>query len=139
MLINKNQFRSIEGFLVKNKTIEHFEKENGKILGRMMITKAEIPQNIQINTDNLGHVHAFNASFDFYNTVLGVAIKLPEKEFVSDLWMIAQDKNQDEVDKAWIDFFLQTLLENIEDNGCYGIPMYSFVNDTSSFTVIPTK
>ncbi len=104
----------------------------------MMIARAEIPQEIQIDTNDLNNAHAFNASFDFYNIVLGVAIRLPEKKFVSGVWITPQQKEADEVDEAWIEFFIQTLLENIESDGSYGVPMYSFLNDTESFTVVPT-
>ena len=117
MLINEEMFKLVENTCTENGIIERFEKENGKILGRMMITKAEIPQKIQNDINDLKHVHAFCASFDFYNTVLGVAVRLPKKEIISDLWIISQDGEQDDIDEAWIDFFLQTLIENIEDDG----------------------
>ena len=35
-------------------------------------------------------------------------------------------------------FFIRTLFEHIGDDGSYGIPMYSFVNNTADFTAVPT-
>ena len=38
----------------------------------------------------------------------------------------------------WVKFFIRTLFENIAPDGTYGIPMYSFVNNTADFTAVPT-
>ena len=40
--------------------------------------------------------------------------------------------------EEWVKFFIQTLLEHIDDEGNFGVPMYAFVNDTSDFTAVPT-
>lgn len=137
MLINEELFNTVEQKLIENGTISDFEKNNGKIKGRMMITTAAIPDNITIeNTDSL---FAFECSFDFYDSIIGIAIYVNTLRVASPLWVTPQIENAEEPAKEWVEFFLQTLTENIAHKDSFGIPMYTFVNDTSSFTVVPTK
>ena len=36
-------------------------------------------------------------------------------------------------------FFIKTLMQSIEPDGSFGVPVYSFVSDTSDITVVPAK
>ena len=40
--------------------------------------------------------------------------------------------------REWIDFFVHTVLDNIQEDGSFGIPMYSFVADVGDLTIVPT-
>lgn len=40
--------------------------------------------------------------------------------------------------EEWVKYFIRTLFENITPDGTYGIPMYSFDNNTADFTAVPT-
>ena len=42
-------------------------------------------------------------------------------------------------DLEMVEFFLKTLTEHIEEDGSFGIPIYSFINDTSDMTVVPVS
>ena len=62
-----------------------------------------------------------------------------ELKILSPLWVTEQTENAEQPDKVWIKFFLTTLAENISDDGSFGVPMYTFLNDNSDFTVVPTR
>jgi len=138
MLIDNNMFNIVEQVLSQNGTIEDFEKENGKIIGRMMITLTDIPEDIEFVKNNKS-IFAFECSFDFYDVSIGVVLDTKELKVLSPIWLIEQSPNAEQPDRVWIDFFMKTLAENISDDGSFGIPMYTFLNDNSDFTVIPTK
>lgn len=36
-----------------------------------------------------------------------------------------------------MEFFIKTLVTHIAEDGSFGVPIYSFVNDTCDMTVIP--
>ena len=138
MLINQELFNTVEQALLKNGTIADFENENGKITGRMMITLTDIPEDIKIDKKN-NSIYAFVCSFDFYDASIGVVLDVKELKVLSPLWVTEQVENAEQPDQVWIEFFLTTLAENISDDGSFGVPMYTFLNDNSDFTVVPTR
>ena len=138
MLINEELFERVEKSLSKNGTIERFEKENGKITGRMMITLTDVPENIEI-VKNTKSAYAFECSFDFYDVSLGIVLDVTELEVISPIWATEQIPDSEQPDSVWIEFFLKTLVKNISDDGSFGVPIYTFLNDNSDFTVVPTK
>ncbi|MCD8161629.1 MAG: hypothetical protein LUE61_10810 [Clostridiales bacterium] len=70
MLADAEQFDVVERMLRENGSIEKFEKESGKILGRMMITRGEVPDDLDIVVPAGSHV--FIGTFDFYDCSLGL-------------------------------------------------------------------
>ena len=48
MLANPEAFRTVEEALKAMGVLEKFEKENGPVLGRAMITLTEIPESIPV-------------------------------------------------------------------------------------------
>lgn len=138
MLINQELFNTVEQALLKNGTIDDFENENGKITGRMMITLTDIPEDIEIKK-NKKSIYAFECSFDFYDVSIGVVLDTKELEVLSPIWATKQSPNAEQPDRVWIDFFLTTLAENISDDGSFSVPIYTFLNDSSDFTVTPTR
>ena len=139
MLIDQKMFESVENILIEQGKIAAFEAENGKILGRMMITKAEIPEGIDVKLVNGRRPQAFEASFDFYDSTVGLAIYTDAKEAASGIWITPQKAGADPPSNDWIEFFVEKLMECIEEDGSYGIPIYSFVNDTCDMTIVPVK
>ncbi len=138
MLINQELFNTVEQALLKNGTINAFENENGKITGRMMITITDIPEDIKIDKHKKS-IYAFECSFDFYDVAIGIVLDTKELKVLSPIWATEQIPNAEQPDRVWIDFFLKTLAENISDDGYFGIPIYTFLNDSSDFTVTPTR
>lgn len=138
MLIDEELFNNIEKILLEKGTISDFEKGNGKITGRMMITLTDIPEDIEIDK-NKKSIYAFECSFDFYDVSIGVVLDTKELKALSPIWATEQVPNAEQPDSMWIDFFLKTLVENILDDGSFGVPIYTFLNNNSDYSVVPTK
>ncbi|MBP5273810.1 MAG: hypothetical protein ILO36_02605 [Abditibacteriota bacterium] len=137
MLTDPEMFETVENALRENGQIERFEKENGKIKGRMMITLAEIPEGIEVKPDGDKVPRAFEASFDFYDSVIGIAMYTAERKAASGLWVTPQKEGAEKPSKDWMIFFIQTLVKHLGEDGTWGVPIYSFVNDTCDMTVVP--
>ena len=136
MLICGNLFGELENALIENGTIEKFEKKNGKVKGRMMITLADIPNGIDVE-ENEKHLQAFECSFDFLDVTFIVVVNTHEQKTVSSVWINKQKPDAEEPDKTWMDFFLKTLSLSFFDDGSYSCPLYTFLNDSADFTVVP--
>lgn len=139
MLIDKEMFDAVETMLIRQGRIAAFEAENGKILGRMMITQADVPEDIDARFVDGKTPGAFEASFDFYDSTVGMALYTDTREAASGIWITPQKDGADPPAREWIEFFVEKLLESIEEDGSYGIPIYSFVNDTCDMTIVPMK
>ena len=139
MLSDPVQFKAVEEGLAGMGVIEKFESENGAILGRAMITLTEIPDSIPISRPDRENLTAFEVSFDFCNVALGVAVDTKKKTLESSVWGRYQTPGAEKPAQEWVKFFLQTLFEHIGEDGSYAIPMYSFVNNTSDFTAVPSS
>lgn len=137
MLSNPEMFKNVENTLRGQESFNEWIQENGEITGRMMIEKVDLPDGIEIKHPREYAPVAFEASFDFYDVMIGIAVFAETKDFASSLWMHYQDEDASLPDHTWITFFLDKLLESIHDDGTFGYPIYSLVNDTSDITVIP--
>ena len=138
MLADPEMFEAVESSLRENGQIERFEKEYGKIKGRMMITLGEIPEGIEAAPNGDAVPQAFEASFDFYDAVLGIAMYTDERKAATGVWVTPQKKGAEHPSREWIEFFIKTLIGNMGFDGISGYPIYSFVNDTCDMTVVPT-
>ena len=139
MLIDTKAFPYLEEYLKKNGTIDRFEQEYGKIKGRMMITLCDIPEEyitLQIDGEQ---PYGFEASFDFYDSTVAFIFYPASKTIGSGLWVTPQKEGAESPSKEWIDFFVHTLVNNIIEDGGFGIPMYTFLSDIGDFTVVPAK
>ena len=138
MLANEKLFEKLEESLREKGKIQAFEKENGPITGRMMIMPVDLPDDNDIKMIPGKKAVAFEATFDFYNVAIGIALYPELGQVASKIWVTPQTDNPDDPDDAWAEFFVQTLAQSIDEDGNYGYPIYSFVNDTSDMTVVPT-
>ena len=139
MLNDPELFQNVENALRTMGTIKTFEDENGPILGRVMITRTEIPDGVTVPRTDRENLTAFEASFDFCNVALGVVVDTKKKTLESSVWGRYQTPGAERPSDEWVKFFIQTLFEHIADDGSFGIPMYSFVNNTADFTAVPTS
>ena len=137
MLIDKDKFEIVEQMLVEQDKIEAFEQENGEILGRMMITIDTMPEELADEVEIKDDLTVFTASFDFYDMTVSAAVYTQSKE-VAKMWLTPQADDAEQPAREWISFFIEKLFMGIDDDGGYGIPMCSFVTDTTDMTVIPT-
>lgn len=138
MLSNVEAFDKLESILVEDGTIAKFEEESGKILGRMMIDLCEIPENLKGEIELTDSIYAFQGTFDFYDVALGIALDVRIMEVKSGLWITPQTEQYDEPSQEWVEYFIETLVKGIND-GAFGVPIYTFVNDASSFEVYPNE
>ena len=137
MLIDKTQFELVEKTLREQGKLAAFEKENGTVLGRMMITTDTIPEYILQDIEVRNDLKAFTASFDFYEMTVSAAVYTRSWEFTGALWLSPQTADAERPVHEWITFFLEKLFESIDEDGNYGVPICSFVTDTSDMTVVP--
>ena len=142
MLIDSSSFKRLEESLIEQGKIEKFEKESGKILGRVMITIGNIPDDIKedILIDNEeDDLIIFNCSFDFYKSILGIALYKKDLKLASRIWITEQEDGAEEPSQDWIEFFIRLLVENVvESNDGFGYPIYAFVNNDSEMVIVPT-
>lgn len=140
MLKDPKLFSEVEHMDIIQDRIKNFEKEEGPIKGRMMITDAIIPPELESQIDvNNPDVHAFEGTFDFYDMAIGIALNTRTQQITSGIWMTPQVDGAEEPSKDWIGFFLEKLMSAFDEDGGYGIPIYSFVTDESDMTIVPTK
>lgn len=138
MLSNPELFKKVEDGLKENGIIKGFEDEHGPVLGRVMITTTEIPDGVKVVREDRENLTAFEASFDFCNVTLGVVVDTKKKTLESSVWGRYQVAGATRPTEDWVKFFIRTLVEHIDEDGNFGVPMYCFVNDTSDFTAVPT-
>lgn len=137
MLLDKDKFGTMENLLRENGTLEKYGKMHGEIIGRMMITLTEIPEELDIQIEDGRSVYAFACSFDFYDTSLGIALYTDTLTVASPLWCTPQSAEAETPNEEWTEFFIITLAENIDERGKLGIPMYTFLYNVGDFTVTP--
>lgn len=138
MLKDQAQFEIVEEALRKDGSIVRFEKECGPVKGRMMITITDIPEGIKIAEKRDTAPTAFEASFDFYDSTVGIALYTKDRTPATGIWVTPQEEDAEAPAGDWIEFFIKTLVSSIDDDGSYGIPIYSLVSDTADLTVVPT-
>ena len=137
MLIDKDKFEIVEQMLIEQGRIEAFEQENGAILGRIMITTDTMPEELAEEVEIKDDLTVFTASFDFYDMTVSAAVYTQSKK-VAKMWLTPQADDAEQPAREWISFFIEKLFMGIDDEGGYGIPMCSFVTDTSDMTIVPT-
>ena len=137
MLADQEKFDSLESLLKENGTIKRFKKECGKIKGRMMITQTDVPADIEVKPHGDAIPFAFEASFDFYDSTAGLAIYTADRQLATGIWVTPQKDGAEPPAKEWIEFFINTLVSHLGEDGSFSIPIYSFVTDTSDMTIVP--
>lgn len=105
----------------------------------MMITLSNVPDEIEVDDAASDDILAFCGSFDFYNSTVGFAISRSTMQPVTGIWITPQEENAAEPSEEWTRFFVSTTMDNISEDGSFGIPMYTFISDICDFTVVPTK
>lgn len=136
MLFDIEAFERIEKELHEKGKIEEFEKENGKIKGRMMITLGNIPDDLEIELKS--DCFVFIGSFDFYDASVGIAIDKETKELASALWITPQVDDAEQPSDDWIEFFFRILAEYVINADGFGVPICCFLTDESEMIIVPT-
>lgn len=139
MLADKELFAEIEKILAEQGVIDEFEKENGKIKGRMMITIGEVPANLKDDIPIEEGDRVFVGTFDFYNASVGLVLNTVTMTVKGGMWVTNQVEDAEPPSKEWSEFFIGTLAKNIRSDESFGVPMYTFCTDEADFTVVPTR
>ncbi len=139
MLIDKEQFETIEQELIANGKLADFVANSGEIKGRMMITLGEVPDNIEVRAEEGRPHYAFEASFDWCDAVIGIAMFPDTVEPASDMWLTPQKAGAGAPPQEWIEFFVEQLFEGFKEDGSFAVPIYSFVSETSEMTIYPDR
>lgn len=143
MLKDEKAFDILEQDLREKGNIQKFENECGKILGRVLIDFGEIPSDLEesvLGNNKREDLFIFNCSFDFYDTILGIAIKKGTLELASGLWITEQKEGAEAPAKDWIDFFIRMLAENVlNTKEEFGMPIYIFINNDSEMVIQPSS
>ena len=135
MLADKNLFSLIEYSLRENGSLPDFEKNNGKVKGRMMIRPVQIPDEIFNHIDTDREFYALEGSFDFFNASICAVLYRNPKEFDENMWFSLQNETAEDPTQEWIDYFLNTVWDAIPENGDFSMPVFSFVNEKNALTV----
>ena len=135
MIADKNLFSLAEYTIMQKGVLQAFEKENGKIMGRMLILPAAIPDEILGLIDAEREMVAFEASFDFIDTTIGAVLYRNPKGFDENMWFGLQREDSVEPTQDWIDFFLNAVWDQIPDEGEFHAPFFSFINEKNALTI----
>lgn len=140
MLVNSDLFNRIEKSLKDNGVLEQYEKDEGKVIGRMMISVGDVPKDINISSELTESTHCFIASFDFYDVEIGLLLDIKTKRTKSGIFIVPQSENHQEPTQEWVEFFISILAEYLEvdENGSFYTPIYTFIFKEADFTVVPT-
>ena len=139
MLANPELFQTLEDDLKRQGVIQRFEAEQGKIIGRMMITPGDIPDNLKKDIKIEDGDSVFIGTFDFYESSVGIVLNTYQMEVKSPLWVTPQITGAESPSEDWCKFFLETLVKSINADGSFGYPFYTFCASVGDFTVVPAS
>lgn len=137
MLEDSKLFQTVEKILNERGVIQRFENENGKIIGRMMITLGEVPENLKAEICIDDGDFTFIGTFDFYDSEIGLVMNTKTRKLKSGLWINEQKAGAEPPSEDWCHFFIETLVKSIHEDGTFGYPLYTFCSSTGDFTVVP--
>ena len=138
MLKDKKYYNLVKKQLDKDKILEKFEKNNGKITSVMEIDVVKVPENVNIDQkeDHDEGIYAFGVSFSNINQNAGVLLDIKEFKPLSPFWIFDQEKSQKDISQNDLKFFMETLVENIED-GNTNFPIFVFYNSKNKLSISP--
>ncbi|MDU3687431.1 MAG: hypothetical protein E7G18_01900 [Anaerococcus hydrogenalis] len=138
MLKDKKYYNLVKKQLDKDKILEKFEKNNGKITNVMEIDVVNIPDNVKIDQkeDHENGIYAFGVSFSNLKQNAGVLLDIKEFKPLSPFWIFNQNTNQKDISQNDLKFFMETLVENIED-GKTNFPIFVFYNNKNKLSISP--
>ena len=137
MLFSQELFDEVEAFLDEDGSLAEFEQENGEVLGRMMIDMIDPPENMNLQIPEGSY--GFGASFDFCDCVIGLVLDPETKKAGSGIWSVEQEDGAEPPTQGMIEFFMDTLLDQIESGDSFAFPMFTLIAENGSLTVMPVE
>lgn len=104
----------------------------------MEIDVVKVPENVNIDQkeDHDEGIYAFGVSFSNINQNAGVLLDIKEFKPLSPFWIFNQEKSQKDISQNDLKFFMETLVENIED-GNTNFPIFVFYNSKNKLSISP--
>ena len=69
---------------------------------------------------------------------IGIVLNTRLREAKTGVWLIPQYEDASEPAREWIEFFIRKLIQGLNEDGTFGVPMYTFISDYADFTVVPS-
>lgn len=139
MLKDEKKFDQLGQKLFMKGELQDFEKKNGPIKGRMMVTEGKIlPEMLvklqpELMKDPKWIV--VEGSFDFNNYMIGMVVGLNPIKPLTNGWLIPQLAHPGlQPAKEWQEFFMEKVMENIDDKGKIDLPLYTWISDKNDLT-----
>lgn len=135
MLKNKKYYNLVKKQLDKDKILENFEKNYGKITDVMEIDVISLPKNLNLDQkeDHENGIYAFGGSFLNREYEVGILFDIEKMKPLSPFWLEKEKKN---IKKDDLKFFLESLGENIEE-GKTNFPIFVFYNNKNKLSISP--
>ena len=139
MLKDETKFDQLGQKLFMKGVLQDFEKKNGPIKGRMMVTEGKIPPEmltkLQSELMNSSNWIVVEGSFDFYNYTVGMIVDLTTGKPLANGWLVPQlgHPGMQPADK-WQEFLIEKVVEAIDEKGKINLPLYVWISDRSDLT-----
>lgn len=139
MLADKAKFDAVEKALTDSGFFSSFEKQNGKLAGRMMIDVIELPEEFADKVVLKDGDIVFRGTFDISDCELGVAVNPAKKEIASGLWVKKQTEKNETIPDNWKDLFIRTITSHVGEDGSFKVPMFTFIGKKGDITIVPSS
>lgn len=139
MLKEEKKFDKLGQKLFMDGVLQDFEKKNGPIKGRMMVTEGKIPPEMlaKLQPELMKNPKwiVVEGSFDFSNYTIGMVVGLNPIKPLSNGWLTPQLGHPGmQPDQHWQEFFMEKVLDNIDDHGQIDLPLYTWISDKNDLT-----
>ena len=140
MLKDQRKFDELGQKLFMKGVLQDFEQKHGPIKGRMMVTKGKIPPEMltKLQPELVKNPNwiVVEGSFDFSNYMIGMVIGLNPVQSLANGWLIPQLNHSGvKLSQNWQEFFMEKVMDKIDDNGHIDLPIYSWISDKSGLTL----
>lgn len=139
MLKDEKKFDQLGQKLFMKGELQDFEKKNGPIKGRMMVTEGKIPPEmlVKLQPELMKDPKwiVVEGSFDFNNYMIGMVVGLNPIKPLTNGWLIPQLAHPGlQPAKEWQEFFMEKVMEHIDDKGKIDLPLYTWISDKNDLT-----
>lgn len=139
MLIDERKFDKLGQKLFMDGVLQAFEKANGPIKGRMMVTEGKIPPEMltRLQPELMKNPRwmVVEGSFDFSNYTIGMVVGLNPVHPIANGWLTPQLNHPGiKPDQHWQEFFMEKVMDAIDDKGKIDLPLYTWISDHNDLT-----
>ena len=130
MLKDEKKFDELGQKLFMKGVLQNFEQKHGPIKGRMMVTEGKIPPEMLVK------LQPELMKNPKWIVVEGMVVGLNPVRPISEGWLTPQLNHPGvKPTKNWQEFFMEKVMEKMDDNGKIDLPLYSWISDKSDLTL----